>query len=471
MIRAGEMDLTGGMRSPVLLQGRAMKLNMIVLRFALTAVTLFLYAVPVSFAQPPESESSQVQPPEKSDADDSGTVQSSNGTKADSVAQPPRTIPPRTTRPRQTAPRRRSLGTGRRPPALQRLTARRYRLARAPDMLGDSFLPPLQLTYKSFVTNGISNAQVPLAVAGGSGRSKIGEFNKALPSDRVFASYNHFHNAATQGFSPARSGSVDRFTLGAERTLLDGDTSIEVRLPLTQFPTVSSEIAGAGPFGGVVSGAGTLGNVSLIGKHLFVDQDDLLVSAGLGIELPLGDDGVSEIAQVQFVLENETVFLQPFVAATLDNGTTWLHSFLQVDIDTMGNSLSTRNLAVTSAPVTSIGRLTQRTLIHFDVSAGQWLYRDNTQSGITGVAAIAEVHVSAAASSQDVLLGDVTGQSGSADIQLNSSSAFPQTYLTTGIHTEINGRHMLRIAGVFPVASRERRLFDAEVLVQFGTRY
>ena len=62
-------------------------------------------------------------------------------------------------------------------------------------MLGDSFLPPFQLFLQPQIPNNGIAGSLQLATAGGSARAKISEHNKALPVDRIYANYNHFHNA------------------------------------------------------------------------------------------------------------------------------------------------------------------------------------------------------------------------------------------------------------------------------------
>ena len=66
-------------------------------------------------------------------------------------------------------------------------------------------------------------------------RLNISENNSPLPTDRVYFSYRHFHNASNLRFYQfEESFDVNRFTLGGERTFCDGMMSVEMRLPLEQ---------------------------------------------------------------------------------------------------------------------------------------------------------------------------------------------------------------------------------------------
>ena len=285
--------------------------------------------------------------------------------------------------------------------------ARRRRLSRTPDMLGDSFLPPFQLNLvPQNIFNGLfANSQ--LAVAGGSGRSKIAEHNKALPVDRVYFNYNHFHNAVQrQAFDVGmvapvgQSESVDRFTLGAERTVLDGEASFELRLPLTSYPDLNSAVPVLGPPGRFRTDTGTVGNLSLVGKRLLINAEDLVVSTGLGMEFPTGADGSVTSGDTVFTVENESLFLQPFLAMTLDNGDVFIHSFLQLDIDLKGSPLTVDDLSM-PGPAVGVGEITQQTLLHWDTSAGVWLARSDDEPRTMIIARLEDQYWSAIVTNRD----------------------------------------------------------------------
>lgn len=356
-------------------------------------------------------------------------------------------------------------------------TPRRRRLSRTPDMLGDSFQPPFLLTLQPQGPGG-TFVKSHLSLAAGSARAKVSEHNKALPHDRIYFNYNHFQNAVQRtafidGVTQivGQTANVDRFTLGGERTLFNGDMSIAMQLPLTSFPDADVTLPGLGPAGRFKSDMGIAGNLSVVGKQLLVNSEDLLVSCGLGIELPTGADASVLSETNLFSVENESLFLQPFVALTLDNGDAFVHSFLQLDVDVGASPLTITDLTGAAATIAA-GEITQPTLVHWDTTTGIWLARSEEARGITGIAAIAEFHLSSAVSSPEQLSGDVSTLTGPSDFVLApGSSRYTVSYVTAGIHAEIGQNQSLRVAGVFPLHNGVQQFFDSEVLVQFGRRY
>ncbi len=198
-------------------------------------------------------------------------------------------------------------------------------------------------------------------------RLNISENNSPLPTDRLFFSYRHFHNAtSTRFFQFEQDFDVDRYTLGGEKTFWDGMMSFEIRLPLenrltsqpftydvldppfflnpAQFPP------GFAPIGGGTRGE--LGNVSLVLKALLYERCNTAISAGLGVTLPTAQDvdylittddtlifpslpGVSANSSVllDVFASNETVYLAPFLAWLNRPNSRFFHQgFLQVEV-------------------------------------------------------------------------------------------------------------------------------------------
>ena len=106
-------------------------------------------------------------------------------------------------------------------------------------------------------------------IAGGDRRFKISENMTPIPTDRVFFSYNHFHNALIVD-DPAtdlrRDINFDRYTFGFESTALFGGwASLEVRIPFGDG--LDSDQIGDPRGETVFSPTGTeLGNVVLVAK-------------------------------------------------------------------------------------------------------------------------------------------------------------------------------------------------------------
>lgn len=357
---------------------------------------------------------------------------------------------------------------------------RQRRLSRSPSMLGDTFTPPLQLITQIQGDNRqnlVSITQLP--AAGGAAHIKISENNRPIPVDRIFVNYNHFHNAArsdvfsTGGSTPefiTQRQSVDRYTVGFEKTILDGSASVEFRLPLSNYPELNSVNAGSSGQD-VITSTGTAGNLSVITKFLLVDADDYLFSGGLGVETPTGADSSFRNSQSLFVTENEAVLLHPFVAMMFDGDSRSVSSFLQLDIPLNGNTFSSHNLDGIGS-LGRIGSLQSQTILHWDTTFSQWLFRNDSDSLVTGVAALAEFHLVSALDSPRQIAAVQDGSGAPTDVLLSSSAGqFLATYITTGVHLELARNFAIRIGSVFPLASGVDRFFDAEINVQLERRY
>jgi hypothetical protein len=361
------------------------------------------------------------------------------------------------------------------------LTARRRRLSRVPDMLGDTFLPSAQLAVSEAV-NGSNGMFVftPLLNSAGSERTKVGENNKALPVDRFYVNYNHFNNVVRRDavidimnvFTGARQAvNADRFVLGIERTLFGGNTSVELRLPMSVIEDVRIQDLGGPPGANVATDSGTLGNMSVIGKHLVIDEPNWHVSAGIGFNVPTGDDGRVIVNESIYTLANQAVFFQPFVALSAENGDAFLHSFLQFDVPLNSNGFSVDDTTGMS-PLGKVGEIRSQTLVHWDITVGRWLMRRKDSNWLSGLAALAEFHLTAAVDEADGISGFRPTLVGNSLFAVQASPGqFTATYITTGLHAELSGDWTLRTAAVLPLQTGRDRFFDAELLVQLGRRY
>ena len=158
--------------------------------------------------------------------------------------------------------------------------------------------PPDDLEiYEAFVRDfekalGHTVAQLPSAGPGstrtalgtipffGDGGAEVAENQTVLPIDRLYA-----------GFSRSTDGSFafNQTTLGFEKTFLDGQASIGMRLPFQQDS-----------FGGSVSPV-TLGDLSIIAKYAFLNGlPNQVASLGLGVTLPTAGSGGSTELQPYF---------------------------------------------------------------------------------------------------------------------------------------------------------------------------
>jgi hypothetical protein len=323
---------------------------------------------------------------------------------------------------------------------------------------------------------GMDVGATDLPLGGGAGRLSIAENNSPIPDDRVYFTYNHFADAfVTDGFfgQGRRVLSLDRYTLGFEKTLRDRLWSVETRLPLTN--DLGADVSGLSASGG------NLGNIAVITKRILYQTDDLAVAGGLGMDLPTGTDAAGEVSSWSYRVRNRAVHLSPYLGLVrTPNDRLFYQGFLQVDVPLNGNPVE---CGVIGAPsLASIGDLQEQTLMHLDAQGGFWLYHNASASWVTGLASIVEVHY-------------VTTLNDAPELQYypggmmaltfgNSASRINLVDLTVGLHAEIRQNTTCRIAAVFPlqaaesgvnrgplVRSAENRAFDSEIVVQIERRF
>lgn len=331
------------------------------------------------------------------------------------------------------------------------------RLASVPNMLGDSFAPTGMLEVEA---NLPYRTAIPLG--GASRRVKIADNNKALPMNRCYFTYQHFNNALETTAAPGTPSfaSVDRYTIGLEKTFFDDRWSVDVRMPFAGgFQTDVPAYAVDG---------GDIGNLAVLLKRILVAGPCGSVAVGMGIDMPTGSDLHGRIGTSDLLIENNAVFLSPYVGFLwVPNQRLFYQGFLQVDVATNGDRLRiTENgqQGVTTSPQ----RITEQSLMYVDLSAGYWLYRDQCARRVTGLASIAEVHYTGTLNDANVLegtantteyrLGDLMGEVDFVD-------------LTVGLHAELPRCTNLRVAGVFPLENGPQKPFDAELQISINRRF
>jgi hypothetical protein len=350
------------------------------------------------------------------------------------------------------------------------------RLASLPNMFGDLGMAGLGIVVPSpndpTGQNRLTRADFTLPTSQSLRSVKMAENDTSLPVDRVFFNYNHFHNLfgiSQQPLFPpgqpptARQQSVDRFTLGAEKTFCDGWNSIELRMPFNGSYDTTLDAVG-------VDG-GNIGNLAVIFKHLLYIDEGFGMGVGLGIDTPTGSDTVARIGNATYRFQNEACRLLPyfgFVYSPGDPRMGWgdglfLSAFAQVDIATGGNTIIARN-EQTGATL-DIGKLNDQTLLYLDLAAGYWLYRDPCAERFTGLAAVAEVHYTTALQDADIVPGPGPVLLGNLD------NRFDVVNGTIGLQVLMFDASSLRVAGVFPLGDEDHRFFDSEVQVQFNRRF
>jgi hypothetical protein len=353
--------------------------------------------------------------------------------------------------------------------AMDTITARGGdRLASMPNMFGDAFNVGGQLS----VMKGVVSAVGDLPLAAACRRVKVAENNKALPQDRIYFLYNHFQNSLAtevdQSLPAAvldrRDFSVDRYTIGMEKTLFDGLWSVEVRMPLADRINYTSPAFDSGggnmvDFG--VSG-GEIGNLAVLLKRLIYESDTTAISVGLGVDMPTGSDANATFDTHSYTLRNQAVHLLPYAGiAWAPRERFFSQGFLQVDVPTNGNRADYFNPGSGT-----FGILDEQTLLYADVSVGYWLHHNPNAPVLTGLAAVVEFHYTTTLNDADSISGPV----GLATFG-NLANRMDIPNLTVGLHSELANRTLVRVGGVFPLSTGDNRWFDAEFQAQVERRF
>lgn len=231
--------------------------------------------------------------------------------------------------------------------------------------------------------------EIKFSTSGGGalvGRQKIAENNSPIPRDRVFFNYSGFKNVPLTN----RGVSVRRFTLGFEKTFLDQQASIEVRVPVAS--TLSSQMRLSEGFD---SSHGELGDVMVALKLLMLTVRSTAFTAGLALTFPTGDDTQVFLTDSwEFVrIQNETFHVMPYVGYTniARNNRLFFSSFVQLDVDVNGNELLTN---FDNTQLRGVGRMQDPILLYADASLGYWLLQPSRRAGcfLQGIAPIVEAH-------------------------------------------------------------------------------
>ena len=325
------------------------------------------------------------------------------------------------------------------------------RLSRAPDMFGDSFGSLSGITFTTVTDGGdVSSTSTPGAIRlprTGGARVFKNEQSRALPTDRVFGLYHHFENALQLENADAN---VDVYTLGVEKTFLEGNTSIELRMPLNNPVGLSSGSLGQS------FQTHAAGDLIVTFKALLYSDESQGVSLGLAVNTPTGSDltvhNRDDFGDSTFTLKNDATHLIPFIAyQAAPNDDFFFNGFLQVDTPTNANTVNARFLGNRR-----VAKVTDQTLMYVDASFGYWLFRDDEAAFLTGIAGLLELHYTTALNRAD-------------NVDLNfvhfgeGSGRFNVFNLTTGVQANIGRSTSIRAAFVAPLRNDPNRFFDSEV--------
>jgi hypothetical protein len=221
---------------------------------------------------------------------------------------------------------------------------------------------------------------------------------------------------------------VYRETFGVEKTFLDGDASIGLRLPLNTLEA-SSEIAGLG------SSNTDIGDLSIISKFILWQnrKTGSLFSGGLAVTVPTGPDS---FAGSDVFTPVHTTVLTPYLSYLWKQDRFYLQGFASIDVPT-GEDV---------------------TVIHNDIQVGYFLLRNrDCDRLLTAVVPHFEVHINDPLNHRGATnLSDPLGTPDWVD-------------LTSGVTFELRGRSTFSVGLVTPVTGPKP--FDFEVLAQWNLRF
>jgi hypothetical protein len=334
----------------------------------------------------------------------------------------------------------------------------------APNVIGDFFGGGLQLgsafsfapDFGSTPDPGEHQEFASGTVHGGDRLLKITEFNSPVPVDRVFFTYNHFHNALQESIGgTVVDRNLNRFVFGAEKTFNQGNSSIELRIPFAAGLDAVQNTQDA-----ISEEAVEFGDIAISLKTILLAREKTLVTGGLGATLPTASDSEITFGGQTLFIDNEAVHLSPFVGLLhTPNDRLFLQSFLQFNFDLNGNSYATTG--------GDSGVIQDQTLMFLSGTMGYWIYRDPCNCNyVTGIAPVMELHYTSTLNDAD------NDGSGGSNLRVNNNAnRIDVLNLTLGTHFQLGQLSTLTAAVVVPLKDGQNKLFDTEVGIQFNRRF
>ncbi|MGA2699516.1 MAG: hypothetical protein ABSH35_00265 [Isosphaeraceae bacterium] len=253
------------------------------------------------------------------------------------------------------------------------------------------------------------NAIVP-AVRG----FKIADNQSPRPMDRVFVDFNYYDNVNSalnhRLGAPISNMQAYHEVFGAEKTFLDGNASLGLRLPVNSLAVDSS-------YPGLGGTHSAFGNLAVFGKYvLYQDNRGNLLSAGLSIDTPTGPASFGGYP-VRFA--QNAVGIQPFLGYILKGDQWFLQGFGSIDVPT-----------VSSMP----------TMMYLDAGIGYFLYRTQEQRFLTAIIPTYELHMNIPLNHYGYSNTDFYGVPPVLDMTFGVNFGLcNSSYLTAGYVTPVTG--------------------------------
>ena len=240
------------------------------------------------------------------------------------------------------------------------------------------------------------------------GINKFAEGNSAIPRDRLIFNHSFFDNVPL-----AQPGvSVNRFTPGFEKTFFDQNASIQVQVPFAT--TLDTDFLFDGNDNLTERNEVVFGDVGLIFKGVLYEVPSLMVSGGLQVTIPTGEDQTFDIInplngqRSQFAeIQTESVHVMPYLATLINEDRLWVQSVLQFDFDANGSPFLLNQtpfqVGNAASTLTRVGRLNEASFVFADFSFAYDLYRsrEQTGNGLASFAPVIEFHYNRSISDAD----------------------------------------------------------------------
>jgi hypothetical protein len=257
-----------------------------------------------------------------------------------------------------------------------------------------------------------SRIRIPIV---GPGSFKITENESPRPMDRVFATYNYFNNAnvgGTNGFD------IHQQVFGFEKTFMNGDASIGMRLPFIQQP-------------GSKFGSSDIGDLSIVGKFALLNDRSTgnIVTTGLVVTAPTSGNDLNNGNVFP-----DAVFIQPYGGFIYNMDRLYVQGFSSFIVPTE-NRLST--------------------IMSNDLGVGFWAMRGDCNSTLRYVIPTLEAHLTTPLSYRGTK---------------ETPFGFPDIFIMTGgVHFGLFQNANMTIAVAAPFTGPQP--FDYEGAVQFNLRF
>ncbi len=292
---------------------------------------------------------------------------------------------------------------------------------------------------------------------------KIAENTSPMPRDRLIFDYGYFTNV------PLAPGgvNVNRFTLGFEKTFVDGDMSFELKAPFAS--TVDSTVVQGAAAN---TGSGAFGNLALAVKTLLSQTETWAFSGGLQIALPTADDTRVVLADGTplLVIRNDAVHLGPFLGALwTPNSRLFSQGFLQFDIASVGNTVQANR---DGQGLSDVGSLNDATLLILDWGIGYWVLRDSRPyRALTGLAWTAELHWTRSLQDPDTVSVGSSADTAEASVVALDDTKLDVLDLTLGCHFAWRQKTIVTCGYAVPLYAGSERPFDGEFRVMVNHHF